>query len=697
VKTLLKFLRTYRKYISVVRTYVVPTFPIISKSEPLILQNKDFDYNYQNEIDAQLINNFLDHRYPIFNEVLTDVNFLADTQSMRKRGGTKKILTPRDDCFFKKKINFVNRKHAFTIYKMIDSQYKFIDWQLDFKSGFRWQSNINSKMLQHANINEVDVKVPWELARMHHLVNMALAYKAESNASEKIIYEFRNQILDFICTNPPGFGVNWICPMDIAIRSINMITSLEILKSKGVKLDKFFLNAFQCSLLAHGNYIYENLEIENSIRANHYLANLIGLAKISTILPISRKTNGWLAYSIQEIEKEMHFQFQDDGSNFEGSTYYHCESLEFITYGMLLIESLPKERVNKAINTKNSYFRNQFFKPKLVSFKPPASHLNLVFSLNFYRRYIQAIQFIDSVSKPDFSLPLIGDNDSGKLFHLFFLNPKLPTDDLLHRPSRVIGQELLLACNIIFNIEFAISPHINVNAHKNFYDFLDIQSLRRKVSSLIDNSSLHLKPESISKVTRQLIFPKYKEHFKELERIQFDVDTRELLLHHFSDFGLIIYKSQNLYLSIRSYLDKHQNPTSHFHCDQLSLNLQIYGRDIYQDPGSYCYQSSPSLRNKYRSADSHISPFSNEDYGALTKNTFEEINMPLVQINSLKKDSSNFIFLKDGRLSKLEVIIADSKLTLIFYNCLLNKPINNKNIYVSPSYGVISSQPSYNV
>ena len=185
---------------------------------------------------------------------------------------------------------------------------------------------------------------------MHHLVNMSLGYNPESHVSEKILYEFRNQILDFICTNPPGFGVNWICPMDIAIRAINLITSFEILTSKAVTFDKFFLNAFQDSLLAHGDYIHENLEIANGIRANHYLANLIGLAKISTILPISKKTNGWLAYSIQEIEKEMQYQFQDDGSNFEGSSYYHCESLEFITYGMLLIESLPKERINYAFN-----------------------------------------------------------------------------------------------------------------------------------------------------------------------------------------------------------------------------------------------------------------------------------------------------------------------------------------------------------
>ena len=695
-RILLKFIRVYRKYFSAFKTFVIPTFSITPKYQPLLLRNTDPNYSFLGKIDAQLLNNFLDHRYLLFSQYPVNVNFLANNFNSTKNLSSQEILTPRDNSFFIKNINFVNRKYAFEIYKNIDNKYKFIDWQLDFKSGFRWQSNINSKMLQHSNIHGVDVKVPWELSRMHHLVNMSLGYNPESHVSEKILYEFRNQILDFICTNPPGFGVNWICPMDIAIRAINLITSFEILTSKAVTFDKFFLNAFQDSLLAHGDYIHENLEIANGIRANHYLANLIGLAKISTILPISKKTNGWLAYSIQEIEKEMQYQFQDDGSNFEGSSYYHCESLEFITYGMLLIESLPKERINYAFNPAHSFFKNNFFKPSLAHLKSIPSDCSLVFSPNFYKKYFQAVRFINALSKPDFSLPLIGDNDSGKLFHLFFENPGHSNDSFLQKPSNLIGQELLFVSNILFSTQYTISPFLNINAYKDFYDFLDIQNLGEKVSSAIDFSSLLSREGSAPIRTSNFSFSDHEQNFKEFERIQFEVDAGDLSLHHFDDFGLIIFKSQSLYLSIRSYLNKPSNPTSHFHCDQLSINLQIDGQDIFQDPGSFCYQPFPSLRNKYRSADSHISPFSNGDYALLTKNTFEEIEMPSVHIASLKKDQCEFIFLKDGKLSKLEVVISHSKVIFILYNCYLNKPIDDGSIFVSPSYGVIGSQPSYN-
>ena len=51
--------------------------------------------------------------------------------------------------------------------------YKCIDWQLDPKSGYRWNiedwhTQISIKPEFHA-----DIKMPWEIARLQHLVQMA--------------------------------------------------------------------------------------------------------------------------------------------------------------------------------------------------------------------------------------------------------------------------------------------------------------------------------------------------------------------------------------------------------------------------------------------------------------------------------------------------------------------------------------------
>ena len=52
--------------------------------------------------------------------------------------------------------------------------YKTIDWQRDFKSGYRFSSKKWYKS-QRKNIPPgVDIKVPWELSRLQHLPQMAI-------------------------------------------------------------------------------------------------------------------------------------------------------------------------------------------------------------------------------------------------------------------------------------------------------------------------------------------------------------------------------------------------------------------------------------------------------------------------------------------------------------------------------------------
>ena len=53
--------------------------------------------------------------------------------------------------------------------------YEPIDWQLDFKSGYRWSDWTWYRVIRCGNIRGADVKVPWELGRLQHLPQLALA------------------------------------------------------------------------------------------------------------------------------------------------------------------------------------------------------------------------------------------------------------------------------------------------------------------------------------------------------------------------------------------------------------------------------------------------------------------------------------------------------------------------------------------
>ena len=92
------------------------------------------------------------------------------------------------------------------IWKHIDRGYSPIDWQMDFKSGFRYTQK-KWYLDQHIGIERgVDIKVPWELSRLQHLSQLAVFALLFPNKREKIIREFRNQMLDFILANPPRMG-----------------------------------------------------------------------------------------------------------------------------------------------------------------------------------------------------------------------------------------------------------------------------------------------------------------------------------------------------------------------------------------------------------------------------------------------------------------------------------------------------------
>ena len=248
------------------------------------------------------------------------------------------------------RINTSNRAYSKKIWELISDDYIPIDWQLDFKSGYRWQEKKPTQRCSPAPLPGVDIKIPWELSRMQHLPQLAWAYGIASQgikeAQPREVYsdEFRNQILDFIATNPPRFGVNWVCPMDVGIRVSNWLLTYDLFKAQDASFDPSFDQAFKNSVYDHGLHITQNLEWKPNLRGNHYLANIVGLLFVSAYLPRSSETDSWLAFSIQELIISMKEQFNPDGSNFEASTSYHRLSAEMMLYATALILGLPDDK-----------------------------------------------------------------------------------------------------------------------------------------------------------------------------------------------------------------------------------------------------------------------------------------------------------------------------------------------------------------
>jgi len=294
----------------------------------------------------------------------------------------RNISTDQEGRWLQGRINEQNLPEAQRIWRLIEQPYTPIDWHLDFKSGYRWNESTWSQNIQYGTQPGVDVKVPWELARMQHLVSLAWSYKLEKNT--EIVREFTNQIIDFIATNPPRYGVNWSCTMDVGIRIANWLLAYDLFCSFGAKFSPEFEAILIRSVYEHGRHIISHLEWDPHLRSNHYLANIVGLLFVAAYLPKNPEVKSWLQFALRELEKEVIIQFHPDGSNFEGSTSYHRLSAEMVVYATAL-----------------------------------AHELNISFSASYMQRIEKMGQFIADITKPDGTIVQFGDNDSGRFIRIF--------------------------------------------------------------------------------------------------------------------------------------------------------------------------------------------------------------------------------------------------------------------------------------
>lgn len=304
-------------------------------------------------------------------------------------------------------VNQSNQAYSEKVRAHISSDYLPIDWQLDPKSGFRWSELDWHKDIRIGKAYGVDIKLPWEIGRLQHLIPLAKASLEDSN--KDCAREVENQLLDFVASNPPGHGAQWACTMDVAIRAANMAIASSFSSDQlGESVKKIIAN----SLADHIHFIVENLEWHPKLRVNHYFANICGLLVASTCLEDYRYADRCLAFAALELHREAKLQFHEDGSNFEASTAYHRLVFEMLLVSIIVLQSVSKERVRrlKALSPREAD----------IGIKAPAtwSQFDIPFdsliSQSLYELANRARSFLEFSSQPNTEHLNIGDNDSGR-------------------------------------------------------------------------------------------------------------------------------------------------------------------------------------------------------------------------------------------------------------------------------------------
>lgn len=633
------------------------------------------------EISAFLSAKYIEHKFQILN-----VNWLTFDY-------TETI--DREGIWLEKILHTNHQKQAKAIWEkiqLINPKYIPINWQLDHVSKFSFKANLTHTQQRQFINTGVEIKHPWELSRLHHLVQLALFAKEDD---EKTIKEVVCQMYDFMMTNPPGMGVNWECTMEVGIRISNMLLAFDWIKQKDKSniIDKNFEDLFTQYVYQHGKYIVNHFEYKKGLTANHYLGNIAGLAFVSSYLAASKEILTWQILSKQEIEKETQLQFFTDGSNFEGSTSYHKLSAEMVVYATAILEKSISARFSKLKSIKS--FKT-IFGPNLKEKTITNLKVDSIFSSLHYDYIYRISSFIKAYSKTDGSIVQIGDNDSGSFLKLTPAGEFYTYKKLEKNYYNVDG----------FEGKTWIENNINHSTLSNLISGIFESSLKNKTKSIESSfakSLINQKETPTIKKALDFTFSEFKllEHTKTKEIIFSDYNynsEQNLQLNHFKDFGFISFQSERLFLTI--YYGANEKAFSswgHQHNDKLSFELNINGENIFVDPGTFAYSSNPEMRNKFRSNFSHNNVVINNEEQNLFPdgiwglfNYFKRVKTKLIAINKnyiiLSNTYGSYSHFRKIDLLEDRIVITDTcnhSFEQVFNNTLysdgygkLNKSIN---------------------
>jgi hypothetical protein len=303
--------------------------------------------------------------------------------------------------------------------RVFGTEYDFgqsVDWNRDPRSGFAWPLDYHGDLKLVDLRNTADVRVVWELNRCHHLVVMGKAYWYTGETA--YASRFRSETMDWARANPICRGVNWSCPMEVAIRAVNLAWAYCFF-CDSEELDRDFHLFLQSLLESHGINIVQHLENLSAPRGNHYVADLVGLLYLGLLLPWSSHARRWVELSVRELKREMSTQVLGDGLGFEGSIPYHRLVTELFLHAAVLLGK-SKRRTADADHGAVIHAATQGL------------------GAEFLRRLELMCEAVIWYTRPDGLAPQIGDGDDGRLVKLG--SPSLEVND--HRHLCAVAGEL---------------------------------------------------------------------------------------------------------------------------------------------------------------------------------------------------------------------------------------------------------------
>ena len=179
-----------------------------------------------------------------------------------------------------------------------------------------------------------DHKVVWELNRHQHWLALGRAYRLSGD--RRYYHEVIAQLESWVAANPPLLGTNWSSMLELALRSLSWLWTLELFAGAAASDDpEPWLVDLLLALDRQLTHVEQNLSHYFSPNT-HLSGEALALYVAGTVLPelafSERRRSAGRAVLVQEAARQV----RQDGGHAELSTHYHRYSTDFYLLATLV-------------------------------------------------------------------------------------------------------------------------------------------------------------------------------------------------------------------------------------------------------------------------------------------------------------------------------------------------------------------------
>lgn len=214
-------------------------------------------------------------------------------------------------------------------------------WHRDVFTGTEIPVRGSAHRLNHRHLpGGADVRSVWEINRWAEMTRLGM--QAWLNDDEQALKTAQLWLVDWCDQNPPGQGINWTSPLEVALRLINFVwfdalvtAFLQDRHSDDIRIQQTELVRRIVPLHTAWTWRYKSA---GSSANNHLLGELVALVMAVSRWPALEKISCSSEITWKSLEREILHQFAEDGGSKEQALHYHLFAFDLAWQAVLVMK-----------------------------------------------------------------------------------------------------------------------------------------------------------------------------------------------------------------------------------------------------------------------------------------------------------------------------------------------------------------------